>query len=468
MAAYRTYFILLTFLLGTVLWFLPAPQGLSEQAWHLLAIFIATIFSIMTRPIPMGASALLSLSAVLLTKTLPFEDAFSGFTNSAVWLVVTAYFVARGFTKTKLGLRVSYFFIQLFGRHPIGLGYGLLTTDLLLAPAIPSNTARSGGIVLPILESLIEIFDGKSSSTPKSKIGSYLSLVSAQASVTTSAMFLTAMSANPLIVGFASAEGVQITWTSWALAASLPGLCSLILIPIVLFILSPPALASTKEAAKHAQKKLQEMGPVRKPEYIMIGVFILLLILWINAEAFSIKPTVSALFGVVLLLLTEVLSWEDIRSESAAWETLIWFAVLVMLATKLCALGFTTWLASNLSIQVAGLSWHIGFIFLALMYFYSHYFFASLLAHITAMYATFLAVAIAIGTPPMLAALTFAFFSNLFGSLTQYTSGPAALLFGLGFVELKSWWKINFFMSVIQIILWLGLGSLWWHFLGYW
>ena len=82
------------------------------------------------------------------------------------------------------------------------------------------------------------------------------------------------------------------------------------------------------------------------------------------------------------------------------------------------------------------------------------------------MYAMFLSVAIGLGTPPALAALVLGFFSSLFSGLTQYSCGPAAILFGAGYVKIGIWWKVGFIMSVINVIIWLGIGSIWWKILG--
>jgi DASS family divalent anion:Na+ symporter len=103
-----------------------------------------------------------------------------------------------------------------------------------------------------------------------------------------------------------------------------------------------------------------------------------------------------------------------------------------------------------------------------LIYFYSHYFFAGNTAHISSMYAAFLTVALAVGTPPVLAALVLGFFSNLFSSMTHYSTGPAPVYFGAGYVKLADWWKLGAVVSVVNITIWLGLGGIWWKVIGLW
>ena len=143
-----------TILIGLVVWFIPPPEGVGIQAWHLLAIFSATIVGIVIKPLPMGAVAMLGIIATALTGTLTITEALSGFGNRVIWLLVTAFFISRGFIKTGLGARIAYHIIRFLGKSSLGLAYGLAASDLVLSPAIPSNTARAGGVIFPLVRSI--------------------------------------------------------------------------------------------------------------------------------------------------------------------------------------------------------------------------------------------------------------------------------------------------------------------------
>lgn len=458
----------ITFLVGALLWITTPPEGVSVQAWHLFAIFIATIFGMIAKPLPMGAMALVGLAAVVVTKTLSFEVAFSGFSNNSVWLVVFAFFVARGFIKTGLGTRLSYFFMLLLGKKTLGLGYGIVATDLLLSPAIPSSTARTGGLILPIVEALAKSYNSEPHDGTSKRMGAFLIKIAMQSSCITSAMFMTSMSANPLIADIARDFGVEITWLGWAVACIVPGLVSLAIVPLLIYWLYPPEIKESPDAPSIARAMLFEMGPMKRVEWIMLATFALLLVLWIFAQPLELLPAITAMLGLVLLMLAGVLTWDDVRNESGAWETLIWFAALLTMATQLSKLGFTGWLSTVLVGQVENLDWTWGFLLLSLTYFYSHYLFASNLAHVGGMYATFLGVAIALGAPPGFAALLLAAFSSLFGALTQYSCGQAALLFGSGYVRITTWWQSGLLISFVNIFIWIVIGGAWWKLLGWW
>ncbi len=441
------------------------PFGVHPQAWHLFAIFVATIVGVILKPLPMGVIAVIGLLTAVVTRTLTFAEGFSGFSNEVVWLVVFSFFVARGFISTGLGSRIAYQVMSLVGKNTLGLGYGLVATDLLLAPTIPSVTARSGGVVFPILKSLADVFTGKSHDP---KMGAFLTLCAFQGSAITSAMFLTSMAGNPLIAQFAKDSGVNLTWGGWALAAIVPGLISLVVVPYVIYLIFPPTIKQTPHARDMAIEKLSQMGPMKRNEWIMLGIFGLLITLWVLGPTIALKATVAAMIGLVIMLITGILTWKDVLDEKGAWDTFIWFSILITLATFLNKFGMATWFSQWVVSNVAGLDWTIGFSIVAVVYFYSHYFFASNVAHISAMYAPLLIVSIALGTPPELAALTLAFFSSLFGGLTHYGSGPAPIFFGSGYVSIGEWWKMGFIASVLNIAIWAVIGGLWWKVIGLW
>lgn len=454
--------------LGVGLSFLPAPAGVEPAAMRLLAIFVATIVGIVLKPLPMGAVAMVGICATAVSGTLTIDASLSGFGNRVIWLIVLAFFISRGFIKTGLGARIAFLFMAALGRRSLGLGYGLVATDLVLAPAIPSNTARAGGVVFPILRSVAEAYGSRPDDGTARRIGAFLTVAAFQGTVITSAMFLTAMAANPLAAELASAQGVEVSWVGWAVAASVPGAFSLLLVPWVLYRLFPPEIRETPAAASLARERLGELGPMGRPEWVMLFTFVLLLVLWILSGPLGVHTTATALLGLVVLLGTGVLTWEDVLKEKGAWDTLVWFSALVMMASYLTELGLIPWFSETVGGWFAGVGWVVGFLSLSLVYFYSHYFFASNTAHVSAMYAPFLGVALALGTPPLLAALVLAFFSNLFSSMTHYGTGPAPVLFGSGYVEVGDWWRLGLLVSLVNLSVWLVVGGAWWKVLGLW
>lgn len=449
------------------IWLLP-HAGFPARSWALLALFGATVLSLITRPLPAGAAIVVAVACGTLLGVFTIVDALSGFANVTVWLIVAAFMFARGFVQTRLGERIAYTIVQRIGGSPLRLGYAIVLADLVMAPMTPSNTARAGGILFPITLNVARAFGSEPGPTA-SRIGAFLMTTLYQGDLVVSAMFLTATAPNPLVAGFArEGAGVEISWTMWALAAAVPGVIGALVVPYVVYRLCPPSVQDTKAAQALAAERLRSMGPVARAERVMLAVFALVLTLWLSGEWHGISATAVAWIGLAVLLLTRVLAWQDVLDEKGAWDALIWFGGLMMLAAQLDKAGFPKAFAGAAAEVVQGWPWWWALAALVIVYLYSHYGFASLVAHVTAMFPAFFAVSIALGAPPLLAALAFGFFSSLNAAITHYGTGPAPIVFGAGYLTQPQWWRIGFVISLVHLAIWLPIGFLWWKVLGLW
>lgn len=457
--------------IGAVLWFLPHPEAITPIAWHLFAVFAATIAGFILQPMPIGAVAFIGVTAGALLGVISVKTAISGYGNSTIWLIVCAFLLARAFIKSGLGSRIAYLIIKAIGKSSLTLGYAITLSDFVISPATPSSTARAGGIIYPIIRSLSSALHSEPNDGTARKFGAYIMQIEYQANAITCAMFMTAMAGNPMSVELAAKTiGVEITWSEWALAAAVPGVISLIVMPYLLYKLYPPEIHEMPHAKKMAVEALEKMGPMSYMEKVVLVVFVGALALWATSSLTHMNATGVGMLAVTVLLLTNVLTWQDVLQEKGAWNTMFWMGSLIALAGALSSSGFIKVVAgmAGSAIASAGLSWLTAFILLALIYVYSHYAFASVSAHIGAMYAAFLAVVVAVGTPPLLAAIAFASLSNLMIPLTHYGGGAAPILYGAGYVPQGKWWQLGFIMVTVYMIIWLGIGSFWWHVIGLW
>mgnify|MGYP002720816567 FL=1 len=460
---------ILPIVVGLLIWALTPfkPDALDTQAWYMFAIFVATIIACITQPMPIGAVSIIGFTLTVLVGVVDIKTAVQGFGNNSIWLIAMAFFISRGFVKTDLGRRIALQFVKLFGKKTLGLAYSLVGVDLILAPATPSNTARAGGIMFPIIKSLSESFGSSPKDGTERKMGAFLIFTEFQGNLITAAMFLTAMAGNPLAQNLAEKTAhVHITWMNWFLAALVPGLVSLIVVPFIIYKMYPPTVKETPNAKQWAENELANMGPISIAEKFMTGIFIVALALWVTGSLIHVDATLTAFIALALLLLTGVLTWKDILNETGAWNTLVWFSVLVLMADQLNQLGFIPWLSQLIAHSLHGLSWPIVIVLLILFFFYSHYLFASATAHVSAMYAALLGVAVAAGAPPLFSALILGFFGNLLASTTHYSSGPAPILYGSGYITQKRWWTMNIVLGFVYFIIWIGLGSLWMKLIG--
>jgi len=454
--------------IGVVLWLIPTPEGLKPQAWRMFAIFVATIAGIITAPLPMAAVAIIGATAAALADVVDWGAIVKSTGTDLVWLILLAFFVSRGVIKTGLGHRVALIFMRLLGKRTLGLGYGLAITELVIAPAMPSITARAGGVLLPITRAIAEVLDSRpDDDASRKRVGNFLMLCAFHANIVTAGMFITAMAGNPLVVKLAADQGVKISWTDWAVAAFVPGIVCLALVPPLLLWITRPSVRATPDAAALAHRELEKMGPVSRNEILMALIFVGLLVLWIFGEDFDIEASLAAALGVSIMFVARILTWQDALEEKSAWDTFIWIALLIVLAGKLNEYGMISWFGKLLSAHLQGLPGFAVYVLVALIYFYIHYFFASATAHVSALFPLSFALLVGGGVPPFASAIALGALSSINGCLTQFGIGSGPVMFGAGYVTQGEWWKAGFLMSLVYLAVWLVIGPLWWMALGH-
>ena len=309
----------------------------------------------------------------------------------------------------------------------MGVAYGMALADVVIGPGIPSASARGGGIMNPIMQSIADAYESKPGPTAR-RAGAFLAIAVSQIDTIICTMFLTAMAGNPLIAELAKSQGVEITWMTWFLGAIVPGVVSLIVLPYFVYLIYPPELKDTPKMAEMAREELKSMGPMSKSRMDSCSRLYPSLFLWTVGDlVFHIPATISAFIGLVILLLTNIMSWKNIVAETTAWDTMFWFAVLVMMANALNKYGAITWISTHISASVGDFSWPVAFTILVLVYFYTRYFFASSHGAYFRNVSAFVVAAIAVGTPPIIAAIGLGYTSTLSMSLTQYAGGPGLL-----------------------------------------
>lgn len=476
---YRKFIFPLLF--GLIFWFTTPirPAGVTVQAWHMLAIFIATIVGCITLPIAISGVTLIGFTLTICLGLAPLADkvvngklvtkgAINAFANASAWLIVMAFMISRGIVKTGLGQRIALYFVKWFGQKSIGLGYAIGAIDLIISPATPSNGARAGGVVYPLIKSLAETYGSKPNNPSRRKMGAYLTFTEFQVNVITSSLFMTACAPNLIAVALASKAGATLSWMPWLTASIVPAAVCLIVVPYFVYKIYPPEIKETPNAKEWATNKIAEMGKLSLPEKMMAIIFVITLTLWMISSTLGIDATLIAFISVILLLLTGILSPKDILSETGAWNILIWLSILVFMAEKLTQFGFINWISTSISTSMKGINWLTTLIILALVLFYTHYLFASATAHNSAMFLPLLTVAIAAGAPKMMAAQFLALFSAIMGSTTHYSSPAASVLASSGYVKQNEWWKMSFIFGIFYILVYGIIGLGWMKIIGMW
>jgi len=443
------------------------PSGLDQEAYLMFIIFSSTILSILIKAIPMSTSVLIGLLLSVITNLMSLKDALIGFGDSTTWLVVIAFLIAGVIIETGLGRRIALICINLLGKTVTGLGYAICASELILGPLVPSNTARGGGIIAPIVDSISRSLGSEPQKDPEIA-GEYLHLVGAHANLITAAMFLTGMAANPIISRAAlEVYGIEFGWSTWALGGIIPGLIGLTGLPIFLKYFSRPTIGSIENVREDIQLRIKELGQWAFREIAMVVTLILMLSLWATKSFHGMGTTTVALFGLVMLLILNIATWDQLVKNYKAWDTLIWLGGLLTLATGLKSTGFISWILESMNSSLERMEPFTLLILLVIIYFYSMYIFSMLTAHIVALGSTIMVVASGTDLNPILVVGIIAYLSSLCGCLTNYSTGPVIIYFGNGYSKPSNWFKIGFYVSIYHLIIWSLFGSLWWKYIGW-
>ncbi len=459
---------------------LPAPTGLAPHAWRYFAIFLGVLLGLVLEPLAGAAVGLIGVAvAGVLAPLALFSPeqlaqpgfrpapaavgwALSGFADSTVWLIFGAYMFALGYEKTGLGRRIALGLVARMGRRTLTLGYAIALADLLLAPFTPSNTARSGGTIYPVIRNLPRLYGSLPNDPSRRRIGSYLMWVAIASVTVTSSMFSTALAPNLLAVELAARTAqVQLSWAGWFLAFAPVGLLLLGSVPLVAYWVYPPAVKSGSEVPDWAAGELRAMGRLTRKEIALAVVVSLALAAWVFGGSL-VNATTVALAAIALMLVSGVVAWSDVAGNAPAWSTLVWFATLVAMADGLNRVGFVKWFAAGVAGRLEGAPPAAAMIALLAVFFFAHYLFASVTAHATALMPVMLAAGAAIpGIPMAQFAMLLALELGIMGILTPYATGPSPIYSSSGYLPPADYWRMGLLFGCLYFAALLAIGVPW-------
>lgn len=470
--------VIVPLLVWLVIYLIPEPAGLKANQWHYFAIFAAVIAGLVLESMPVGAVGLIGLTVAALSgyietdSTKALKWALSGFSDPTVWLIVGAFIFAIGYRNSGLGRRIALMLVRGLGRRTLGLGYAVAIADALLAPATPSNTARSGGTIYPIISNIPKLYGSEPGPTA-GKIGTYVVWTAFASTAVTSSLFMTGLAPNVAALAIAKkTAGVDVSWSQWFIGFAPLGLLLLALVPLIAYVVCRPEIKESPKISEWAAGELRTMGPVSRKEWTMTALVVLAMFLWITGSNPSISlpglgsnyinPTMVVFVVISLLLITGVVSFGDITAEKAAWEVLFYFTSLLTLAAGLNDIGFIKWVATGFAKPLAGVSPLVAMVLLVTLFFWIHYFFSSITAHTAAVLPVVLAVGMGmtnIDTPNL--TLLCMYSLGLMGVISPYATGPAPIYFGSGFIAKTDFWKFGLIFGVVYFIGLIGVVLPW-------
>jgi L-tartrate/succinate antiporter len=456
---------------------LPPPQGLEQHTWYYFAIFGGVIAGLVLEPLPNPAVGLIGVTTVaVLSKWTLFgatdltkpgfnaaseaiKWALSGFASSTVWLVGAAFMFALGYKKTGLGRRIALVLVKALGRSSLSLGYATTFADTILAPFTPSNTARSAGTLFPVVVNLPPIYESKPHDPSARKIGGYVMWTTFAASCITSTLFMTACAPNFLALEFIrKILHVEITYRQWITASAPFAIPLLLALPVLVYWIYPPEIKRSPEVPKWAAGELNKMGSMSVHEIILTILVLIAIALWVAGGDY-VDAATAAFIVVSFMLMAGIITWEDMAKNDSAWTTIALLALLVTMADGLARSGFIKWFAVFVANHVGGLSPTVMIVALVSVYFFSHYMFASLTAHTSAMLPVVLAVGMGIkGLPLDKFALALALTTGVMAVITPYATGAALPYYNSGYITPPEFWRLGTIFGLIFLAALLCIG----------
>ena len=444
------------------------PTGKPGTAWKLLSVYVAMIIGLILRPISEGALLLvgIAVTGLVFGVTTPL----AGYGNSSTWLVFGAFMVGTAFSVSGLGKRIAYILLKAFGNSVLGLCYVECLTDLAISPATSSNTARSGGIVMPVFENVCEALGSQKGTPSAKKLGSYIIYTLYPISLGTSVVFLTACAAHPVAVELAGEIlGLSFTWGRWFVCLCVPSLLLLAIYPIFMYIIFPPEVKKI-EGKKIARERLAEMGPMTKQETTLLILFLLAILGWATGDLTGISATTVAVSFFAFSVLFGVCDWKDIENTRGGWSCLMWYGGIIGFANALSSAGFFSWLAAQFGVifetTFIGMSPWLAMLILIVVNVVAHYVFSSTAAYVSSMFPTLFAIAAAANLPGEVTVYAMAS-AALYGSVvTQYSNASGPVIFAGGWATQGQFWKYGAINAVLSIAVYMTVGWAWWGILG--
>ena len=312
-----------------MLYLVPVPAGLNANQWHYFAIFAAVIAGLILESMPVGAVGLIGLTVAGVSGYVEHDPNKSlrwmlgGFSESTVWLIVGAFVFSIGYRKSGLGRRLALMLVRGLGRRTSGLGYAVALSDLVLAPATPSNTARCGGTIYPIVSNIPRIYGSEPG--PDRRQDRHLCDVDGVCDDGGDEL------AVPDRAGAERARrsriakkivNVEVGWSQWFIGFAPLGIPLLMLVPLLSYFVCRPEVKESPEIVEWSAGELAAMGPVSRNEWIMAVLVLLAMFFWICGSnptislpllgSNFINPTMVVFVVISLMLLTGVIDFDDI------------------------------------------------------------------------------------------------------------------------------------------------------------
>ena len=434
-----------------IVWLSPDVPGLSYKGKAALGTAVFAIIIWITQAVEDALSAFIIVFLLAALKAGTLANAFSGFSNTALWLLVVGFIMAACMEKCGLSKRIALYMVNLAGGSAIKTYWAVAGIMAVLTFLVPSIAARTL-LMLPIL---VEIGRAFSSNKGESNILKALMFIVIMSGTMMSIGVLTAHAGNPITAGLIEAATKQvISWSQWFKIGGPPGFFLAFLSIFVIIIMWPPEVKTLGDGEAYIKRELEALGKISKTEVYTLIVFLLTLVLWATDSSIALLwPTAG------------LMNWKE-ASGKVPWNVFMLYGAGLSMGATLVSSGAAKWLAATFFSPLAVYPQYMQIIMLIAILTVIQVFFTGGGPKTTAMTPIVIAHAVAIGADPMIFALIVGM--NVHHQyLLPVTNMPNAVMVGTGHLSSQDVMKTGFVMSVLSVIVMSLMVVTYWNWLGY-
>jgi len=432
------------------------PNGLTDQGWNSLLIFLFCLALWVSGLIPLAATSLLGLALLPLAGVLPAADAYGMFGSPAVFFILGAFMLAAGARATGLSEHLALALIDRVGSGPKQLLLAMLFLPAVMAFVMPEHAVAA--IFLPIAWDIVRNLDLKMGD----RYAQALFFAVAWGAIIGGVMTLLGGARGPLALGMVQQiTGDSFTFLDWTLAAAPLVLLMLLVAMLVMLVTTPFEHINITQALQCIEKRQLELGNL-EPRGWLMGILLAVTVIAWMVGGHSTSLAAIALLSVAAMFGLRLVSWDEIEHQ-VSWSVVLMYGGAIAVGSALSVSGAGAWLAMQFFPPgLTGLSLIVVLVLATLLLTEG----VSNAAAVAILLPIAIPVGISAGIDPLTVALAVGIIAG-FAFMLPMGTPPNAMIYGTGFVQRLAMMRFGAVLSISALILFVVLVRVWWPTIGF-
>lgn len=439
---------LASIILVYIVWFSPEIEGLTPAGKKALAVAIFAIIMWVTQAVEEAVSGLIIVFLLAALKAGTLGAAFSGFANSALWLLVAGFIMAACMEKSHLSKRIALIMVNMAGSSAKKMYWAVALIMVIMTFLVPSITARTL-LMLPILLEIGSAFDVKKG---ESNLLKGLMFIVIMSGTMMSIGVLTAHAGNPITVGLIEMTSHKvISWGEWFYVGGPPAFLLAFLSIFVIKWMWPSEIQEMDGENTYVKDELAALGPINTKEKYTLIIFLITLILWATDQFHKVNVVIVGFLAIIVMLGpgVQIMTWKEAQ-QKVPWNVFILYGAGLSMGSVLVSSGAAKWIAGNVFSPLMGMSIVYQVVILIWVVTLLQVFFTGGGPKTTALTPIVIAHTVAIGADPI-------FIPMILGMNMQHqyllpvSNMPNAIMVGTGQLQSQDVIKTGAVMSLLAV-----------------